>query len=239
MGYSDAMQHLSAAHAGLDAETMRQRENSLEEQANLLNSVDRGSPGGSPAMGRPKTNTLGSTAGLHAGHRPADLDSEMAVTTAILLQPVVPGDAPNLSSTYLSPYAKTWLAFWILGTINNFSYVVVNSAAKSLADSFNQSDLIGVIQWANVGFGVMFKALNAFFLIGTGYSNRVTGDVIALRQVLADVLTHDVMFRVVPSANTVMMLAGLLIVATSRYISFWWAIFGIVCIGSASAFGER
>jgi len=106
-----------------------------------------------------------------------------------------------------------WAAFFALGTINNLSYVVVNSAAKNIADSFGQSDLIGVIVWANVGVGVGFKALNTWFLESVSYDWRIL-------------------------YNSVMLVAGLVCVALSAYINFGFAIFGIIMVGSASAFGE-
>lgn len=83
--------------------------------------------------------------------------------------------SPEISSPLLTSKLKptripTYIAFWLLGTINNMSYVVVNSSAKSLAESFHSENLIGVIQWANVSFGIGFKALNTWG--GNNYSYR-------------------------------------------------------------------
>lgn len=64
--------------------------------------------------------------------------------------------------------------------LNNFAYVLIQSCAKSLADEFEASKLIGVIQWyslvvhllvdsfgarcrANVFFGIVFKGLNTWY----------------------------------------------------------------------------
>lgn len=113
----------------------------------------------------------------------------------------------------LSSYRTQWALFWLLGTINNLSYVVVGSAAKSLADSFHKSKLIGVIQWANVAIGLFLRSLNAFKLDGTSYSLRV-------------------------AANTAMMAAGLVALACSVYVDFSFAVFAIVLVGGASSFGE-
>jgi hypothetical protein len=55
-------------------------------------------------------------------------------------------DAPS------SPATATkweWFYFFALGTLNNFGYVVVLSAAASLASGFGGKNLIGVVQWAN------------------------------------------------------------------------------------------
>ena len=56
---------------------------------------------------------------------------------------------------------RDWLAFWILGTVNNLGFVVVLSGAKSLAEGFNDGNLIGVLNWADVAFGLAVKSLNA------------------------------------------------------------------------------
>lgn len=123
---------------------------------------------------------------------------------------------PSSSSESQPPGSFTraqFAAFFVMGTINNLPYVVVGSAAKSLADSFNEADLIGVIQWATVAVGLFVRALNAFYLEGTSFSTRV-------------------------AANTAAMVVGLVAVAMSVYIDFSFAIGAIVVIGGASSFGE-
>ena len=65
----------------------------------------------------------------------------------------------NKSSTFY----RNWFAFFILGTINNLAYVVVNSSAQSLTDSFDSqkiSNLIGLVPAANVTAGVFARSLN-------------------------------------------------------------------------------
>eukprot|EP01113_Clastostelium_recurvatum_P040021 TRINITY_DN6178_c0_g1_i4.p1 TRINITY_DN6178_c0_g1~~TRINITY_DN6178_c0_g1_i4.p1 ORF type:complete len:443 (-),score=104.66 TRINITY_DN6178_c0_g1_i4:40-1341(-) len=110
-------------------------------------------------------------------------------------------------------YWRNWIAFWILGTINNFSYVVVNSAAQSLAQSFDASDLLGLILWANIAFGFFARIINAFFLERIPYTYRVL-------------------------ANAVLMGLGMAGVAISINIGFWFCLLSIVITGIASSFGE-
>jgi hypothetical protein len=64
----------------------------------------------------------------------------------------------------LSSYRRNVTTFWFLGVINNLAYVVVNSAAKSLADGFGQSRMIGLILWCNIAFGIVARFGNTFLL---------------------------------------------------------------------------
>eukprot|EP00762_Andalucia_godoyi_P003291 ANDGO_06646.mRNA.1 Battenin len=108
---------------------------------------------------------------------------------------------------------RTWIALFICGTINNLVYVEIISAAQSLAQQFGQENLIGLIPWANVAFGILVKALNAFYLEAWSYKVRM--------------LLMGIVY-----------LAGLVVVAISTKVNFAFCIFGIVLTGSASAFGE-
>ena len=104
-----------------------------------------------------------------------------------------------------------WICFWILGTINNFGYVVVLSAAQSIAASYGASAYIGAINWADVGLGLVGKSVNAFFL------------------------EH------VPTATRVWCATGLMvlgIIGLCFKVSFVFALLSISLIGLASAFGE-
>lgn len=113
----------------------------------------------------------------------------------------------------LSSYHSQWLAFCILGTINNLSYVMVLSAAQSLAKQFNSENLIGVIQWANVGVGIFIKMLNTWYLLHWDYRIRML-------------------------ICTALSTAGLVALALSVWINFWFSIFGIALIGCFSSLGE-
>jgi battenin len=113
-----------------------------------------------------------------------------------------------------SAYRAAWLWFFILGSFNNFGYVVVLSAASTLAGGFGQKNLIGVVQWANVFFGIAFKLMNS--------SDRFRS------------MTHRSRIAV----NVSFLVFGLGIVALSVYVSFAVAIAGIVFIGIFSSFGE-
>jgi len=57
----------------------------------------------------------------------------------------------------------------LLGFVNNLSYVVVLSAAKSLARAHDKENLIGALQWANVGFGLVAKFINTAFFLNSRY----------------------------------------------------------------------
>eukprot|EP00054_Salpingoeca_dolichothecata_P022771 m.150083 g.150083 ORF g.150083 m.150083 type:complete len:445 (-) comp24453_c0_seq2:31-1365(-) len=108
-------------------------------------------------------------------------------------------------------YRRNWAAFFILGTINNLTYVVVGSAAKTIAHNFHKDNLIGLITWANVGFGIAARTINAFFMKNVSYSTRYF-------------------------ANAVLLLAGLVGLALAP--SFWVALLAIVISGAGSSFGE-
>jgi battenin len=110
-------------------------------------------------------------------------------------------------------FNRTWVALCIAGCINNFCYVVIISAAQSIARSFDEENLIGLIAWANVSLGIVSKAWNAFFLEKVSYNWRMFG-------------------------MGVFYLFGLVGVAVSTFVSFGFCIFAIVVAGSASAFGE-
>lgn len=114
----------------------------------------------------------------------------------------------------VSVYWRNFITFWFLGMINNFSYVVVNSAAKSLADGFGQSRLIGLILWCNIAFGIVARFGNTFFLEGCRDGWRV---------IVAGYL----------------MVAGLLGISLSVWISSWaLCLVSVVIIGTSSSFGE-
>jgi hypothetical protein len=54
-------------------------------------------------------------------------------------------------------FYRNWLAFFLLGTINNLPYVVINSSAKVLATSFGQEQMVTLIMFANVSFGMLAR----------------------------------------------------------------------------------
>ena len=54
-------------------------------------------------------------------------------------------------------YLKDWVFLFLLGTITNFGYVVVNSSAEDIADDFNEQNLLGLIPWANIFFGFFIR----------------------------------------------------------------------------------
>eukprot|EP01135_Chromosphaera_perkinsii_P003176 Nk52_evm65s236 gene=Nk52_evmTU65s236 len=106
---------------------------------------------------------------------------------------------------------RNWAAFFVLGSINNLPYVVINSAAKSIVTEFHAPTLIGAIPWANNLFGFIARLINAFVI-------------------------NDCPYRYRFYANAVMMLCGLVCVAYSPTLIL--ALASIVIIGMGSAFGE-
>lgn len=110
-------------------------------------------------------------------------------------------------------YQLQWICFFLLGTINNLSYVVINSAAKSLADSFGDGDLIGAIVWANVAFGIGIRFLNTFALLETKVTHRVI-------------------------ASCILCVLGVGGVALGTMISFWFCLVAVVLVGCFSSLGE-
>jgi len=91
---------------------------------------------------------------------------------------------------------------------------VVNSAAKSLADGFGQSNMIGLILWCNIAFGIVARFGNTFLLEGCkdGWRVMVAG---------------------------YLMVAGLLGVSLSVWVNSWaLCLVAVIIIGTASSFGE-
>jgi MFS family permease len=109
---------------------------------------------------------------------------------------------------------RDWIALFLMGTINNLPYVVVNSSANILATSFNKTNLVPLVMFSNVAFG----------LFGGGLSTTLT-------------LVKVVPFWVRFLGNGVLMLGGLFLIAFTP--NFWIALIGIVMCGLSSTFGEN
>ncbi|XP_048727981.2 battenin-like [Ostrea edulis] len=107
---------------------------------------------------------------------------------------------------------RNWIGLFLLGSINNLPYVIVTSAAKTIADSFNKRNDVGVVFGANVALSVIVKAINGLFLLKVSYRIRYV-------------------------VNAVLMIIGLIGVAFA--FDFWFAIVCIVIVGSSAAFGEN
>ncbi|XP_071120015.1 battenin-like [Mytilus edulis] len=107
---------------------------------------------------------------------------------------------------------RNWIGFFLLGSINNLPYVIVTSAANTIADSFDQRNNVGVVFFANVALSVIVKSVNGFFLLKVPYGLRIV-------------------------ANAILMLIGLFGVAFA--FNFWFAIVCIVFVGASAAFGEN
>ncbi|KAL3843107.1 hypothetical protein ACJMK2_021060 [Sinanodonta woodiana] len=108
-------------------------------------------------------------------------------------------------------FIRNWIGLFILGAINNLPYVIVTSAAKTIADRFDENNLVGLVFGANVALNVVVKVANTC-LLKTSYSARYV-------------------------ANSCLMLIGLFGVAYA--FTFWFALLCIVFVGASSAFGEN
>ncbi|KAK7491427.1 hypothetical protein BaRGS_00017256, partial [Batillaria attramentaria] len=62
---------------------------------------------------------------------------------------------PSHSQSKCSPFAGLFL----MGVINNLPYVIVNSASNTIADSFGEKNLVGLVFGANVALSVFVKGL--------------------------------------------------------------------------------
>ena len=61
-------------------------------------------------------------------------------------------------------YYRNSIGFFIVGTINNICYVVVNSSAQSLCDFFDAGKWNPLILWCNVFAGFFLRICNMLFL---------------------------------------------------------------------------
>ncbi|XP_052799630.1 battenin-like isoform X2 [Mya arenaria] len=107
---------------------------------------------------------------------------------------------------------RNWIGLFLLGTINNLPYVIVTSAASTIADSFGKKNLIGLVFGANVALSAVVKAINGAFLLNVSYGIRY-------------------------AVNACLMLIGLFGVAYAP--SFWFSLVCIVFVGASAAFGEN
>ncbi|KAL5502536.1 hypothetical protein EMCRGX_G009332 [Ephydatia muelleri] len=110
-------------------------------------------------------------------------------------------------------FYANWLAFFLLGTINNLPYVIVNSSAKVLATSLNAANLFPLVTFANVALGLFAKGGSAV-MTATNYPR------------------YWERFYL----NGLLMIIGLLGVAFAP--QFWIALMAILVVGCSSSFGE-
>eukprot|EP00743_Colponemidia_sp_Colp-15_P006146 GILK01006606.1.p1 GENE.GILK01006606.1~~GILK01006606.1.p1 ORF type:complete len:460 (+),score=74.39 GILK01006606.1:123-1382(+) len=109
--------------------------------------------------------------------------------------------------------ALHYILVFFVGVLNNCGYVLVNSAAQSIAKSFDKEDLIALIPWLNIAMGSTARSVNAFFLLKISHTSRIL-------------------------FIAVLMLLGYLGVAVATFVSFYFALAAILLVGSASSFGE-
>ncbi|KAG9392929.1 Batten's disease protein Cln3 [Carpediemonas membranifera] len=111
-------------------------------------------------------------------------------------------------------YMYNFLWFFILGTLNNFGYSIVLAAARSVAEDFNQLNMLGFVPWANVGVGLLVRPLN--------------------------VAMERVPFTARFLLNAILMFLGPSLLALSIWtdITFVFCILSILVVGASSSFGE-
>lgn len=120
---------------------------------------------------------------------------------------------------YEQNHRRNWLAFWLIGMINNFHYCLVLSAADEIATSFHLKTYVALVSWASVFFGVILRLLNAFVFTSIPYNRRF----------------------LFTGAQT---LIGIVLVSSSKYLGsndvfrFFVALLGVVFCGNASTYGE-
>ena len=56
---------------------------------------------------------------------------------------------------------RNYLGFLIMGLINNFFYVVINSSNQRLCAQFHEENFVGVILWCNIMFGLVARSKKA------------------------------------------------------------------------------
>ncbi|XP_019853585.1 PREDICTED: battenin-like [Amphimedon queenslandica] len=110
-------------------------------------------------------------------------------------------------------FYRNWIGFFILGTINNLPYVVVNSSAKVLSTSFGQANLVTLVMFSNVALGFVAKGANTL------------------------ISTTSFPFWIRFIFNGCLMAAGLTGVILAP--NFWIALASIVLTGMSSSFGEN
>lgn len=111
-------------------------------------------------------------------------------------------------------YFRDFFGLLIFGAINNYFYVLVNSAAQSLCTEFEREQWIGAILWCNIAFGLVARLIN---------------------------MTVSEKFGLRIAINSVMMaigVGGVVLSLTLGRAYFWLCLLSIIFIGTASSFGE-
>ena len=111
-------------------------------------------------------------------------------------------------------YVRDWAGLLVFGAINNYFYVLVNSAAQSLCTEFHREAWIGAILWCNIAFGLVARLIN---------------------------MTITEKFRLRIVVNTLLNVVGLGGIVLSLHLGtryFWLCLVAIIFIGTASSFGE-
>ncbi|KAH3744853.1 Succinyl-diaminopimelate desuccinylase [Pelomyxa schiedti] len=122
---------------------------------------------------------------------------------------------------YTQYFVRDALGFFILGTINNMVYVIINSSGQSLCSYFRKDDWIGAILWCNIALGFVARLVNAFFLENTSHGKRF------------------IAFGASTIAGILMMIISMYADTDGQHDGFFiLCLIGIIFAGTASSFGE-
>ena len=108
-------------------------------------------------------------------------------------------------------YLRNYIGLMLLGMTNNLVYVLVGSAAASLAKSIDEPSFVGDVTWATNATGFLCRGVNAFLLPGVPYWMRVV-------------------------ANGLILVGGSVLTALAG--SFGPLLVGVILVGTTSNFGE-
>ncbi|KAA6380711.1 MAG: putative Cln3 protein [Streblomastix strix] len=104
-------------------------------------------------------------------------------------------------------------AFFVIGLLNNLSFVAVNSSAKVLCGDFHMEHWVGSILFFNVSFSFFVRIAHSAFLLNVPFTIRMI-------------------------ITSVMYLLGLIGMANSQKVGFWFVLVSVVLVGTSSNLGE-
>ncbi|EKE42796.1 BTN1 protein, putative [Entamoeba nuttalli P19] len=120
-------------------------------------------------------------------------------------------------------YYRNYIGFFIIGTINNINFVVVNSAASSLCSFFKADKWNPLILWCNVFAGLILRILNILFLYKIPIKIR---------------LLFSTIFNLVGLFGMVLCILLQEYTQTTSFIFFGLCLFMILIIGGVQSFAE-
>ena len=109
---------------------------------------------------------------------------------------------------------KQKIALFILGIINNTTYVVVLSASKKLCEKFNKKDFIPFFSGSLVLFSILLKIINSKYLVKIRHKIRIL-------------------------VASILIITGILFIMLSIFVNiFFISIIGTIFVGLGTSFGS-